>query len=352
MRTITALILVTVILFGANFILNNHSTHTPLQYTSMGVKAPELAGITGYINTSPNLTIASLRGKVVMIDFWTYSCINCIRTLPHEIAWYNKYHKYGFEIIGVQTPEFNFEKNITNVENFVKSHNITYPVVLDNNYDTWSAYQNNYWPHEYLIDANGTIRYDAVGEGQYTQTENEIRALLTENGANLSEVSMTGVPDMTPREALTQEIYAGYSFAQPRSENLGNPGSYGKDTDYNYSFSSVSSTGELYLKGIWEAAPSFLISKSNDSSITLYYTASSLNMVAQPFESSAIAVVKLDGQYLTKSEAGTDILFNGKVSYINITQARLYNLISQDYGYYKTTISVGSGAAVNSFTFG
>ncbi|MBI4175952.1 MAG: thioredoxin family protein, partial [Candidatus Aenigmarchaeota archaeon] len=133
---------------------------------SQGAKAPELQGIAGYINTE-GIKLADLRGKVVLIDFWTYTCINCIRTLPYLNAWYDKYHDKGFEIIGVHTPEFSFEKDYNNVKAAVDKYGIRYPVVQDNDYATWRAYKNNYWPRKYLVDAQGNIRYDHIGEGGY-----------------------------------------------------------------------------------------------------------------------------------------------------------------------------------------
>src|SRR5258708_2148634 len=139
--------------------------------------APELTGITAWINSTP-LTLASLRGKVVLVDFWTYTCINCIRTLPYVTTWYNTYKDQGFVVIGVHTPEFEFEKKYSNVVDAVNRFKILYPVAQDNNYATWNAYQNQYWPAHYLLDKQGHIRQVHFGEGNYTETENAIRSLL------------------------------------------------------------------------------------------------------------------------------------------------------------------------------
>lgn len=143
-------------------------------------KAPELIGIAGYINAPDNLTIASLRGKVVLLDIWTYTCINCIRTLPYIESWHEKYADDGLVIIGVHSPEFEFEKDYNNVLAAVEKYGLQYPVVLDSEHATWNAYQNRYWPHKYLIDANGRIRYDHIGEGGYDETEAKIVELLSE----------------------------------------------------------------------------------------------------------------------------------------------------------------------------
>jgi thiol-disulfide isomerase/thioredoxin len=161
-------------------------------------KAPEFKGITQWLNTNGAQTLASLKGKVVLIDFWTYSCINCIRTLPHVIAWYNKYHSSGFEVVGVSTPEFAFEKQASNVSKAITQFKIPYPVALDNNYDTWNSYNNQYWPAEYLIDANGQIRRTEFGEGNYGESEQAIRTLLANAGAKIT-VAPSDLPDKTPQ---------------------------------------------------------------------------------------------------------------------------------------------------------
>jgi thiol-disulfide isomerase/thioredoxin len=143
-------------------------------------KAPEFIGVTGFVNTPAPIKLADLRGKVVLVHFWTYTCINCIHTIPHLNDWYQKYSKKGLVIVGVQTPEFSDEKNIDNVKRAVNNFQIKYPVILDNNYANWNAYGNNYWPRDYLVDNQGYIRYSHIGEGDYDQTEQMIQSLLAE----------------------------------------------------------------------------------------------------------------------------------------------------------------------------
>jgi cytochrome c biogenesis protein CcdA/thiol-disulfide isomerase/thioredoxin len=170
--------------------------------------APPLKPGGDWINSRP-LTLSELRGKVVLIDFWTYSCINCLRTLPHLKAWYATYHKDGLVIIGVHTPEFAFEHVASNVRSAVKRLGITYPVVQDNRYKTWDAYANQFWPAEYLIDKTGRIRHTNAGEGEYGKTESLIRQLLGAKGAKARQVA-----DATPTGLLTPETYLGYSRLQ------------------------------------------------------------------------------------------------------------------------------------------
>ena len=143
-------------------------------------RAPEFTGITGYINTPAPIRLADLKGKVVLVHFWTYTCINCIHTIPNLNDWYQKYSNKGLVIVGVQTPEFITEKNIDNVKTAVHNFQIKYPVILDNNYASWTAYGNNYWPRDYLVDNQGYVRYSHIGEGDYDQTEQMIQSLLAE----------------------------------------------------------------------------------------------------------------------------------------------------------------------------
>jgi thiol-disulfide isomerase/thioredoxin len=175
------------------------------------LKAPNFVGISHWLNTPGGrpLTIAGLHGKVVLVDFWTYSCINCLRTLPHLRALYAAYHKDGFEIVGVHTPEFAFEHVLSNVEDAVKRLHVTWPVALDNDYGTWSAWSNQYWPADYLVDQNGDVRAYTFGEGQYERFENDVRQLL--------EVRRRAarVPNLTPTELQTPETYLGPQRLDP-----------------------------------------------------------------------------------------------------------------------------------------
>ncbi len=175
---------------------------------SMG-KSPELQGIKGWINSDP-LTIAGLKGKVVLVDFWTYSCVNCIRTLPYLSTWYAKYSSAGFVIIGVHSPEFDFEKSYDNVKSAVERYGIRYPVALDSDHATWDAFRNSFWPRDCLIDAQGNIRYSHIGEGDYTGTELAIQQLLRETNPGFS-MGLSNITSKTDFSKIgTPEIYLGY----------------------------------------------------------------------------------------------------------------------------------------------
>ncbi len=174
-------------------------------------RAPEFTGIDSWLNTPGNrpLTLEKLRGKVVLVDFWTYSCINCIRTLPHLRAWYASYHRDGLEIVGVHTPEFAFEHVRGNVQKATHDLHVSWPIALDNGYHTWDAYSNEYWPAEYLVDRTGHVRESHFGEGEYGTTEKAIRTLLAANGQTVNGARK--VADATPTMQITPETYVGYA---------------------------------------------------------------------------------------------------------------------------------------------
>lgn len=157
---------------------------------SQFVRAPEISHATGFVNTD-TITLADLKGKVVLVHFWTHTCINCINTVPYLNEWYQKYVGQEFEILGIHTPEFEFEKNLNNVKDAVQKFEIKYPVIQDNNYGIWNSYGNKHWPRDYLIDKDGYIKYDHIGEGGYNQTENVIQSLIPEPQTNLRVNSTT-----------------------------------------------------------------------------------------------------------------------------------------------------------------
>ena len=209
--------------------------------------AADFAGIVQWFNTPHDrpITLASLRHKVVLIDFWTYSCVNCQRALPHVEAWYSRYHQDGFVVIGVHTPEFAFEHVPSNVQSAAAELGMHYPIALDNNYATWLAYGNDAWPSEYLIDASGTVRHYSQGEGGYSQTETLIRQLLADNDPRRPLPARTDVADLTPKESLTPETYLGYQ----RIAGLDTP--IEKDRATTYAFPASLPVGYFEIAGVW-----------------------------------------------------------------------------------------------------
>lgn len=320
-------------------------------------RAPELAGIQGYLNTEDGLKISDLPNKVVLVDFWTYTCINCIRTLPHLTAWDEKYRDKGLVIIGVHTPEFSFEKEYDNVKMAVEKYGITYPVVLDNDYKTWRAYQNRYWPHKYLIDVDGFIRYDHIGEGSYDETEEKIQELLAEMGASLSEES-TDVQDLTPQKRGTPELYAGYDFAIPRGQNIGNDEGLQRNQIINYTLPKTIKKDTIYLNGLWKSNPENLETTGKNSSLLLEYEASSVNIVAMPLENKDLikVFISLDNGALPKTMAGEDVQYanDTDAAFILVTEPRLYNVInSNEWDTHLLTLTAEQeGLVLSAFTFG
>jgi cytochrome c biogenesis protein CcdA/thiol-disulfide isomerase/thioredoxin len=211
--------------------------------------APEFKGITAWLNTPGGkpLTISELRGKVVLVDFWTYSCINCQRTLPHVEAWYRDYAKDGFVVVGVHTPEFAFEHVVSNVRTEAAALGVHYPVAIDDNYDTWNAYDNEYWPADYLIDAQGIVRHVHFGEGDYPTTERLIRELLIDAHPGLRLPPPTNVPNLTPTGEMNAETYVGFD----RLQYLVPSDSVAENTPAIYRFPRTLPLGGLGLSGTW-----------------------------------------------------------------------------------------------------
>ena len=280
--------------------------------------APDFTGITKWLNTDKPVTLASLKGQVVLVDFWTYSCINCIRSLPHVIQWYDRYHSSGFTVIGIETPEFDFEKNSGNVEEAIKSFNIPYAVGQDNNYGTWNAYNNEYWPAEYLINQKGTIVREDFGEGEYDQMEEAIRSLLMTEGKKLQTYTSSAA-NQTPTTALSPETY----FGSDRMEYYDPDGSIPAGNS-KFTLDSNPPLNSFSLGGLWNIGGEYA-TPTEGATLTYTFNASKVYMVINPpADKSVIMRVELDGHTIPSSLAGSDVT-NGIVT---ITTDRLYNLVN------------------------
>ena len=281
------------------------------------IPAPDFTGATKWLNTDKPLSIADLKGKVVLVDFWTYTCINCIRTLPHVTSWYDKYKDKGFVVIGVHTPEFQFEHDANNVLNAIKMYNIHYPVPQDNNYTIWNSYNNQYWPAEYLIDANGNIRRTHFGEGEYDQTEMAIQALLKEKGAKITS-SLDKMPDQTPTMQLSPETYLGSNRMEYYFPDQ-NTGVVNK----NFTLSDNLSQNTFSLGGNWNITSDNAIT-GEGAELNYNFSADKVYLVLRPgFAKNAKVRVFLDGKVVDSSNTGADV----KNGIVTIDNARLYNLI-------------------------
>jgi cytochrome c biogenesis protein CcdA/thiol-disulfide isomerase/thioredoxin len=307
--------------------------------------APEFADTEDWFNTPGNrrLTLAGLRGKVVLIDFWTYTCINCIRTLPYLKAWNAAYDKDGLTIVGVETPEFAFEHKASNVKNAIEQFGLRYPVVQDNEMGTWNAYGNEYWPADYLIDASGNVRYATAGEGDYSQTETAIRALLAEAGATVG--GMAHPTDVvTPSEVATPETYLGTNRAQGW-RNGPKSGLH----DYGTSVPSELALNEFDYSGTWdiEGQPATAISNAG---IDMEFEAKNVYLVlSSEGERPRQVQVLLDGAPIPNELAGADV-HNGMLT---VRNQRLYSLVSlPDDQQHRLSLRFAPGVSGYAFTFG
>jgi thiol-disulfide isomerase/thioredoxin len=318
--------------------LNMLSKKDSSESTKDKIHAPELVGISDWLNSKP-LTISQLKGKVVLLDFWTYTCINCIRTLPHVTQWYNDYKNKGLEIIGVHTPEFAFEKNKAHVENAIKRFNITYPVALDNDYQTWRAYDNHYWPAHYLIDQNGIIVKTHFGEGDYTEMENAIRALL-----NLPLLDDKG--ELILKQPITQETYLGFERADRYQPEL----HIQANTTTTYQPIKSLSNDHVSLTGSWTVSSDCIRSENNNNALELNFIANRVYIVMQSDKPQLVTVL-LDDKPVPQEYYSRDMDADGKIM---VHEPRMYEVINlkKDYGRHTLTLQCQKGINAYVFTFG
>ncbi len=316
--------------------------------------AKEISSPDGFINTSGEpVTIGEFVGKkVVLLDIWTYSCINCQRTLPYLNDWHEKYADDGLVIIGLHTPEFEFEKKYENVLAAVKKYDIKYPVVLDNDFSTWNAYGNRYWPRKYLIDIDGFVVYDHIGEGAYDETEEKIQELLKERLEVLGMAGKLGeqiggvseAPDVAFQNIGSPEVY----FGADRNEFLGNgtPGVTGVQT---FLAPADVTSNTLYLSGVWDIQPEFAEVKQTGAKIIFKYNSRDVYFVASSEIGSRVRVLR-DGKAIG-SMKGEDVDASGIVT---VKADRLYKLVEDSsYGEHTLELEIlDSGLKAFTFTFG
>ena len=316
-----------------------------------GAPAPEFVGIDGWLNSSP-LTVGGLRGSVVLIDFWTYSCVNCARTWPHLRQIYARYKPAGLEIVGVHSPEFSFEKISTNVQDAIDRNDLTWPVALDNDMETWRAYRNNSWPHVYIIDAKGVLRFDAIGEGNEELIQDRLRSLLRENGATLPEPIDFKAGAFNPHQ--TPEIYAGYRRGEVMGA-LGNPEGYLPNRVLDYRdvddqiVTDAGTNGVFFLEGAWRAHAEYVEAVEDGARVRLPFYARDVFFVAAPASGSVEVRLRLDGRAVSASLLGADAA--GGV--VRIDRSDLFRLLTLDEAdTHELTIEADEGFRLYTFTFG
>ncbi|KBZ68364.1 hypothetical protein K875_00911 [Mycobacterium [tuberculosis] TKK-01-0051] len=294
--------------------------------------APAITGVTGWLNTPDGkpLDPTAVRGKVILIDFWAYSCINCQRAIPHVIGWYNRYRDSGLLVIGVHTPEYAFERVPANVASGAADLHITYPIALDNDYATWNNFANLYWPAEYLIDANGQVRHTKFGEGDYDGTERLIRTLLSDAHPGVALPAPTNSADMTPQTRLTPETYLGVG----KSGNYGGSGDY-KDGAATLSFPPTLAEDKFALRGRWNLDDQGATADGDDSVVRLNYTAKDVYAVVG---GTGTLTLTRDGKTTTTPIGGAPTL---------------HRIVADDSAHRdQLDMQVSKGLQVFSFTFG
>lgn len=316
---------------------------------------PSLAGATGWLN-SPPLDAPALRGKVVLVDFWTYSCINCLRAMPYVREWAERYRDHGLVVIGVHAPEFAFERNLTNVQRAVKGLKVTYPVAIDNDFAIWRGFNNKYWPAHYFIDAQGRIRAHHFGEGNYAQSEQIIRQLLREAGNTLPgddapvAITLDGVARQADMSNLkSPETYLGHA----RAENFASPGGQRQNQPADYTVPATLQHNQWALAGRWTVGNEDARLETRGGRIAFRFHARDLHLVLAPGEDGKPVRfrVRIDGQ-APGAAAGGDISADGDG---RVDENRLYQLIRQSGAVQERTFEIeflDPGVHAYAFTFG
>jgi thiol-disulfide isomerase/thioredoxin len=316
-------------------------------------RMPDLDGAVAWLNSAP-LNTKSLRGKVVLVNFWTYSCINSLRELPYMKAWAAKYKDAGLVVIGVHAPEFSFEKDPANVKNAVFDLKVAYPIPIDSNHSIWRAFRNEYWPADYFVDTKGRIRYHHFGEGEYFKSERVIQALLRENGATgLDESTVRLTPDgaeAPPSEDVrSPETYVGYA----RAENFASPERMARDSRKTYSLPARPALNQWALGGSWNAGAESGTLESAPGKIVFRFHSRDLHIVLGPAKNGTPIrfKVKLNGA-ASGDDHGSDSAADGTGE---VRQPRMYQLVRQKGPINDITFEIeflDPGVEVFSFTFG
>jgi len=320
------------------------------------VRAPEIGHV--WLNSSP-LSFRHLRGRVVLVDFWDYTCVNCIRTLPYVQAWYERYRELGLTVIGVHTPEFTFAQYESNVERGIREFGLTYPIVIDSNREIWKSFANRYWPTKYLLDKEGYLRYGHFGEGGYVECEQMIQELLREIN---SAIELP--PLMTP---VREEDHVGSVCYRPTGElylgnrrgRIGNEGGFKEDQISDYAFEGSPRENFFYASGRWAStAEYFEAVEAGPHTLRLKFEAAAVNLVmASPHKPSAEIVVLQDGKPLTREQATRDTKFRAgttgkEESYLVVDSARMYFLVdNHSFGEHELELRCSEGVAAFAFTF-
>jgi len=347
---------------AAGLLLVRSASRAETVDASAGIKAPELVGGVKWLNSKP-LRLSQLRGKVVLIDFWEYTCVNCIRTLPYLESWHEKYASKGLVVIGVHTPEFAFARLNANVARAAKKFGLKYPLVVDSQYAIWNAYSNRFWPAKYLVDKDGNIRYFHFGEGAYDSTERQIQKLLREANPKVKLPNLGKALRIEDKAGavcypVTPELYAGY-LRGVKNDTLGNRTQYKPNKVVRYKDPGNHRDGLIYFSGKWKNAAEAMISTRKtpypQDHVALRYHALEVNVVLKPEAGEPVRVwVYHDNKRVTKADAGADVRFDEQGrSYMVVDEPRMYNVIKNaKFGHHELRLAVSvPGLGIYAFTF-
>lgn len=315
------------------------------------VRVPEIGRV--WIN-SPPLNMRQLRGRAVLVDFWDYTCVNCIRTLPYIQAWHERYKELGLTVIGVHTPEFTFAQYESNVERGVREFGLTYPIVIDSEYELFKLFANRAWPSKYLIDKEGYLRYMHMGEGGYAECESIIQELLLEiqPGLRLPPLMDPVRGEDQPGAVCyvaTPELYLGH-----RRGRIGNESGFVEDRTAEYSYSGELQSNVFYAQGRWHSTAEYLEAAGDGHDrIVIKYEAASVNLVLSSNRTPSAEVrIKQDGQGLREANRTKDTRYRDEQSYIVVDGARMYSLVdNHDFEAHTLELTFAPGAAAYAFTF-
>lgn len=314
---------------------------------SESIYAPELQG-GQWIQHGP-VSLKSLRGKaVVLIDFWDYTCVNCIRTLPYVAQWHRRYARSGLTVVGVHAPEFSFAREGSHVAEAAARFGLDYPIVLDNDYAIWRAYSNRCWPAKYLVDARGRIRYYHFGEGSYQETELAIQGLLRDLGSGESFPPPIEPMRDTDRAGavcyrVTPELYLGYARGQ-----FGNPVSVARDQAHDYVDVGPHMEGMTYLAGRWRVEQESARAEAEGASIALKYTAKDVNLVMAP---PAGAIARMEIRLEGAQKPGDDVQYDGGRGFVTVDAPRMYSLVANDSVISGSIVLRADQAGISAYAF-
>lgn len=354
----TLLVLAILFVAGIITVLENsgNKSHVPTDASNLPESekglpsAADFSGATGWLNTPDNasLDLVSLRGKVVLVDFWTYSCINCLHSLPHITALYDAYRDHGLVVVGSHSPEFAFETKRANVAQAIARYGIHYPVAQDNDYGIWDAYSNHYWPAHYVVDQYGKIRGSHFGEGGYAETEDQMRMLLTEAGYTDLPHKVEPLPDVSNGDR-TCELYVNPRTCDGHS-TFGNTEGYTPGQDVQYTFPAQPAPDRIYLDGLWTDGSESATAAHDGDGVQVDFRGAAVNLVAAGPDGACVQVL-LDGKPMPSQYAAHDVTVEKTRTCLYLAGSRSYDVYAGPREGHTLELQVPAGFELFTFDF-